>query len=283
MSDLAGRVCVVTGANTGIGRVTAAALAKRGAKVTLACRSEARTAPVVEAIRAETGNDAVEFVALDLGSLDSVRACAAELLSRDEPLHLLINNAGLAGQQGRTSDGFEVAFGVNHLGHFLLTLLLLDKLRASAPARVVNVSSKAHYDATGIDFEALTQPTATVTGLAEYSVSKLANVLFTRSLAKRLEGTGVTSYAVHPGVVATEVWRRVPWPVSWLMKRFMLSPEQGAATTLRCATDPALAGESGRYYDDCQEREPSALALDDALAEALWARSLEWTGAPDPG
>lgn len=268
------RVCLVTGATTGIGRVTALELARRGAHVLLTARSRAQGEPVAEAIRAATGNRRVEVHPLELDDLAKVRASAAGLLARDLPLHVLINNAGLAGQRGRTADGFELHFGVNHLGPFLFTALLRQRLLASAPARVVTVASKAHVDARqGIDFDAVRRSTPSLTGLPEYAVSKLANVLFTRELARRLAGTGVTAYALHPGVVATDVWRRIPAPVAWLMKRFMLTPEQGAATTLYCATDPALTGASGGYYDECRERQPSRVARDDTLAAELWTRS----------
>ncbi|MEZ4367465.1 MAG: SDR family oxidoreductase [Kofleriaceae bacterium] len=280
MDELRGRTYVVTGANTGVGRVTAHELARLGAQVVLACRSEAKTTPVIDEIRATTGNAAVEFVPLDLASLVSVRACAEALLARDLPIHGLINNAGLAGARGLTADGFELAFGTNHLGPYLLTRLLLDRLRASAPARVVNVASVAHRKARGIDWDAVRRPTRSRTGLPEYQVSKLCNVLTSRALARRLEGTGVTTYALHPGVVATDVWRQVPAPVRWVMKRFMITPAQGARTQLWCATAPELADHSGRYYDAEREQAPSALAQDDALAEELWARSAELVGLP---
>jgi len=169
-------------------------------------------------------------------------------------------------------------FGINHLGHFALTTALLDCLAASAPARVVTVSSDAHYQAPGIDFEAVRRPTASRTGLREYAVSKLGNVLFSQELARRAEGRGITSYALHPGVVASDIWRRVPWPVRPLMKLRMLSTEQGAATSLYCATSPELAGVSGRFYEDCHERAASAVATPD-LAGALWEHSEAWTAA----
>ncbi len=189
MGDLDGRTFLVTGANTGIGKETARALADRGARVLLACRSQVNGRRAIEEIAAQTGNRRLELLALDLGNFDSVRACAQAFLARDEPLHVLINNAGLAGRRGMTSSGFELAFGTNHVGPFLLTSLLLDRLRESAPARIVNVASGAHFGATGIDFEAVRKPTRTITGMREYSISKLANVIHAQELARRLDGT----------------------------------------------------------------------------------------------
>jgi retinol dehydrogenase-12 len=279
-SELAGRVFIVTGANSGIGRITAAALARRGARLFLGCRSVEKGEAVAASLRGPSGaaRAEVEVLPIDLADLASVRAAAAAFLERGLPLHGLINNAGLAGTRGSTRDGFELAFGVNHLGHFLLTRLLERRLRGSAPARVVNVSSQAHRSAAGIDFAALRRPTRSRTGLPEYGVSKLCNVLFTRELARRWAGSGVTSYALHPGVVETHIWRRVPQPLRWLMTRFMVSPERGARTTILCATDPALAGSSGRYYDQQREVEPSPVAQDDALAARLWSESEPMAG-----
>ena len=277
-SDLAGKTFIVTGANTGIGKITAKELARAGAHVILACRSKDKTAEVIAEIKAETGNANVEYVPLDLADLASVRACAEAIASRNQPIHGLINNAGLAGQRGLTKDGFELTFGTNHLGPYLFTRLLLDRIKQAGSARIVNVSSQSHYQAKGIDWEVMHQPTQTVTGMREYAVSKLSNVLFTKELARKLEGTGVTTYALHPGVVATDVWRRVPAPLRWLIKQFMISPEQGAQTSLRCATAPELAGETGRYYERGKEKAPSRLADDVELARTLWAKSAEWTG-----
>jgi retinol dehydrogenase 12 len=281
MSDLQGKTFVITGANTGIGKITARELAKRGAHVILACRSLDKTQPVIDELKRETGNDKIEFVALDLADLASVRRCAEELLARNIPIHGLINNAGLAGSRGTTKDGFELTFGTNHLGHYLLTRLLLDRLKQSGPARIINVASKSHYQAKGINWDALRAKTKSRTGLNEYAVSKLSNVLFTKELARRLEGSNVTTYALHPGVVATDVWRRVPGPMRWVMKKFMVTPEEGAQTSIRCATAPELATETGRYYDrDGQERRPAKLANDEQLAKQLWTKSAEWTGLP---
>ncbi len=210
MSAESGLTYLITGGNTGIGLATARELASRGGRVFVACRSEARGSHAVASIVAATGNANVSFLPLDLADLASVRACADAFLATGQPLNVLINNAGLAGQHGLTSDGFEVTFGVNHLGHFALTSALLGRLIASAPARVVTVSSDAHYDAKGIDFTALRRRARSITGLHAYAVSKLCNVLFTQELARRLDGQQVTTYALHPGVVASDIWRRVP-------------------------------------------------------------------------
>ncbi|HET6963627.1 MAG TPA: SDR family oxidoreductase [Acidimicrobiales bacterium] len=279
-SELAGRTVLVTGANSGIGRATAVELARMGARVHLAGRSAERTRPVLDEIDSAAGPGRAAFLPLDLGDLDSVRACAEQFLATGEPLHVLVNNAGLAGQRGLTASGFELAFGTNHVGHFLLTSLLTPQLCASAPARVVTVASVAHYQAGGIDWEAVRRPTRSLTGTPEYAVSKLANVVFSAELSRRLEGTGVTTYSVHPGAIASNIWKRVPWPVRPVMKRmFMRTPEEGTRTSVYCASDPDLVGQTGRYYDACAPRPPSRAATDELAAE-LWRRSAEWTKAP---
>lgn len=275
-------IALVTGANTGIGRVTARELARAGWRVFLACRSLVRTRPVLEEIEAAAPGAQAEWLALDLADLASVRACAQDFLARGLPLHLLVNNAGLAGAGGATAQGFERAFGTNHLGHFLLTQLLLPRLCDSAPARIVTVASRAHTRSTGLDWAALRRPQRSLLGWPEYAASKLANVLFSAELGRRLQGSGVTSYALHPGVVASDIWRRVPQPLRWLMTRRMISPEEGARTTLHCALEPALAGETGLYYDRCKPRSPSALGQDTALAAELWRRSEAWVSADTP-
>lgn len=279
--DVRDRTFVITGANTGIGRVTAVEIARAGGAVVLACRSLERTQAVLDEIAAIPGAPAAEFVALDLGSLDSVRTCAATLLERPGPIHVLINNAGQAGLQGVTKEGFEAAFGINHLGHFLLTLLLLPKLREAGPgARIVTVASRAHTRTSTFDLDAVQRPTSTRSGFPEYQVSKLANVLFSAELARKLDGTGIHTYSLHPGVVASDVWRGVPWPFRSLMKLFMISNEEGAVTTLYCATAAEVAHETGLYYDACRAIPTSKLGADRELARELWRRSLEWTGAP---
>lgn len=279
--DLEGRTILITGSNSGIGRATAVALGQRGARLYLAGRSAERMQPVVDEIRAG-GNDQVRYLPLDLGDLASVRACAERFLATADPLHVLINNAGIAGRRGLTKDGFEITFGTNHLGPFLLTELLLERMKQSAPSRIVNVASRGHYRASRIDFAALTRPTATRTGLREYNFSKLCNVLHANELARRLEGTRVTTYSLHPGVIASDVWREVPWPLRPLMKSLMRSNEEGAATSVWCATAPELAEFTGRYYDDCRERTPSALAQDETFAKELWERSVTWSRQAEP-
>jgi NAD(P)-dependent dehydrogenase (short-subunit alcohol dehydrogenase family) len=273
---LEGRTAIVTGANTGIGRVTALKLGKLGARLVLAGRSEERTRPVVEAIRAAGGH--AEFLPLDLGDLASVRACAAAFLARDEALALLVNNAGLAGARGATKDGFEIAFGTNHLGPYLFTRLLLPALERAGDARVVHVASVGHYRAPRIDWDAVRKPTVTVSGFPEYCVSKLGNVLFSAELARRFPA--IRSYSLHPGTVASDVWREIPWGLRHVMKLFMLSNEEGAKTTLYCATSDDVLGASGRYFDACAEKRPSRAARDEALAKETWERSAALTGLP---
>ncbi|MGC1507386.1 SDR family oxidoreductase [Ketobacter sp.] len=274
---MSAKVALVTGANTGIGRVTARELALQGAHVFLACRSLQKTQPVLDEIAEQSGGKAkVSFLPLDLADLDSVRKCAQGFLEQGLPLHLLICNAGLAGAKGKTASGFELTFGTCHVGHFLLTQLLLDSIKRAAPARIVVVASKMHTGVNTIDFDAVRKPTRSFGALKEYSVAKLANILFAKQLARQLEGTGVNTYALHPGVVATDVWRFLPWPLDKWIKRSMLTPEEGAATSLYCATSDEVSEQSGLYYKKCQVIEPSAAAQDPALAKQLWDASQRW-------
>lgn len=274
---LNGKVALVTGANSGIGAVTVRELALQGYHVFLACRDVGKAQQVISEINQQSrGQAKAEFIPLDLADFDSIRACATQFLERDLPLHLLICNAGLAGQKGLTKSGFELTFGVCHVGHFLLTALLQEKLIDSKPTRVVVVSSKAHRHTKDIDFEMVTRSTESIGALKEYAVAKLANVLFAKELARRLYGTGVTTYAVHPGVVSTNVWRSLPKPLVKVLSRWMISPAEGAKTTLYCATAPQLGGETGMYYEDCKVTASSSAAQNIALAEQLWMQSLKW-------
>lgn len=277
MADLDGTTVVITGASSGIGAATARALASRGASVLLACRSESRAAPVLDELAA-AGTPALGVVPMDLGDLDSVRSAADAIAKQLPRFDVLINNAGVGGSRGVTAGGFELNFGTNHLGHFLLTTRLLDALGDGAPQRVVTVASKSHYRAKGIDFDAVRRPTRSMTGMPEYAVSKLANVLFSQELARRVAGRGIRTYVLHPGVIASEIWRNVPWPLRPVMTRFMKSPEEGSRTSVYCATSPEVAGDTGLYYSDCAVKEPNAAATPE-LASELWRRSEEWTAA----
>lgn len=277
------RVALVTGANTGIGLATARELARQGGQLFITCRNAATARAAVRQIHADSGNPRVEALVMDLADFTSVRACAQSFLARGLPLHLLVNNAGVAGGRGLTVSGFEQAFGVNHMGHFLFTHLLLGRIRSSAPARIVTVASRAHFRATGLDWDALRQRTRSLAGITEYSNSKLANVLFSAELGRRLAGSGVSTYALHPGVVASDVWRSVPWPIRPLMKLRMITPEEGAKTTLYCATSADVASHTGLYYERCAARTPSAMARDATRAAQLWQHSARWAGLPDSG
>jgi len=273
---ISGQVALITGGNVGIGRITAIELAKKGFQVVIAGRSLQRTQPVLDHIKSLAVDEQAIFLPLDLASLASVRECARLFIELHLPLHLLVNNAGVAGMRGLTKDGFEMTFGVNHLGHFLLTHLLLDKLKASGPSRIVTVSSRAHKRAPCIDWDALCRPTSTWTGIREYSVSKLANLLFSSELAKRVQGTSVSTYSLHPGVVDTEIWRAVPdWARPMLRLRGFMTPEEGSLTTLHCAMH-APKQESGLYYADSQPTLPAPLGQNSELAAALWERSEAW-------
>ena len=274
-AELAGRTYLITGANTGIGRATAHDLARRGGRVIMANRSRSKSEPVLRAITAETGNADVELLPLDLANLTSVQRAVATLVERDEPIDVLIANAGLAGQQGVTAQGFELAFGTNHLGHFLFVTELLDLVRRNGQGRVVVVASDSHTSPKGIDFDAVQHPTVTTTGMREYGVSKLANVLFAQELARRVPEEELLVRSLHPGVIASDVWRRVPWPVRPVMKLFMRSVEQGAQTTLHCATAEHVGGPNGCYMVKRRPKDPSPVATPQLAAE-LWRRSEEW-------
>lgn len=280
MVDLASKSFVITGANTGIGRANALALARLKPKaIVLAARSLERTTPVLDELRALAPDCDVRFVALDLGNLASVRKAADELLERDQPVDVLINNAGLAGVQGETADGFELAFGTNHLGHYLWTEKLLPLVKRAPQGRVVIVASRGHYRARGIDFDAVRKRSATLSAFPEYCVSKLANVLHARMLARRLTGTKVTTYSLHPGGVASDIWSRRLGPFAILLRPFLISNEQGAKTQVHCATAPELSTQTGLYYDEQKPKAASALALDDRLLTELEVHSNEWVAS----
>jgi NAD(P)-dependent dehydrogenase (short-subunit alcohol dehydrogenase family) len=281
VADMTGKTVVITGGNSGIGLETAVALARAGAKVLITARDRARGEAAVADIRARSGRDDVDLVVFDLGSIASIREGASTILQRCARIDVLVNNAGLVLSDRReTADGFEVTFGVNHLGHFVLTELLLERIKQSAPARIVNVASTAHKGARkGLDFEDL-QSARAYSGMLVYSKSKLANIYFTTELARRLDGTGVTVNCLHPGTVATGYARDgdasgiLAFGIK-VIKPFILNAEQGARTSVYLASSPEVADVTGQYFVKCQARKPSAVAQDDEAARRLWKCSEE--------
>ena len=273
--DLSDKVVLITGASTGIGRETARALSLKNAHLVLLGRAKTKYDPLIAELK-DAGNSKIDFIEVELESLDSVKRAANQFLAMKLPLNVLINNAGLAGTRTLTMDGFEVTFGVNHLAHFLLTYLLLDKLKESKPSRIVTVSSMAHYNGKRYDYETdIRKCTGIRDTLQSYHNSKLANVMHSRKLSQILQGTGVSTYSLHPGVVATDIWRNIPWPFRSIMKMGMISEVEGSYTTLYCATEPSLNDETGLYYDDCQQKEPNPLVKDQEIVDELWDISLE--------
>lgn len=271
-ATLRDKVCLVTGATGGIGEVAARALAVEGARVVIVGRSQAKAEATVEAIKRKTGNQNVEYMLADLSSQAEVRRLAAEFKAKYDRLHVLINNAGaLYTERQETADGIELTFALNHLAYFLLTTLLLDTLKASAPARIINVSSDAHRLGT-MDWADL-EGKRKYGGWRIYGRSKLANILFTRELARRLVGTGVTANALHPGVVSTGFaanngfWGKL---LRKVMDIGSISVEQGAQTTIYLAVSPQVEGVSGKYFYKQKEVQPRATALNDADARKLW-------------
>jgi NAD(P)-dependent dehydrogenase (short-subunit alcohol dehydrogenase family) len=279
--DISGKTIVITGANTGIGEAAAEQLARRGANVVIASRSAERGSAAVRRIAEKTGRE-VGLIELDLASFSSIRRAASELLERCPAIHVLVNNAGLlVGDRRTTADGFELTLGVNHIGHFLLTELLLDRLVAARPSRIVNVSSAAHRWAyRGLDWDDLMSSHG-YAGLEVYAKSKLANIYFTRELARRLAQSGVTAYAVHPGVVATRFARDgdargIIGAFYAISAPLLLSPARGARTIVYCASEPGIESESGGYFVRCRRKKPLAVALRDDDAARLWVESERW-------
>ncbi|XP_071378562.1 retinol dehydrogenase 12 isoform X1 [Centroberyx affinis] len=281
---LDGKTVLITGANTGIGKETALDMACRGARVVLACRDMTKAYAAADEIRQRSGNGNVVVKKLDLASLQSVRDLAKDVQENEERLDILINNAGIMMcPKWQTEDGFEMQFGVNHLGHFLLTNCLLDLLKKSTPSRVVIVSSLAH-ERGHIHFEDINLD-KDYTREKSYSQSKLANVLFCRELAARLQDTGVTAYSLHPGVIHTELGRHL-FPSFALWKRLIAlpllmlikTPREGAQTTIHCAVEESLANDNGLYYSDCTPKEAAPQARDDAAAKKLWDLSASMVG-----
>jgi NAD(P)-dependent dehydrogenase (short-subunit alcohol dehydrogenase family) len=279
---MAGKVCLVTGATSGIGAVAAEALAAQGATLVGVGRNPEKCAAVAERIRQQTGSTTVEFLRADLSSQQEIRRLAQEFLGKYDRLDVLVNNAGAMFFQRRESvDGIELTFALNHLGYFLLTNVLLDRLKASAPARIVNVASSAHTR-TPLDLDDV-QSRRSYRGFRVYSKSKLANVLFTYELARRLEGTGVTANALHPGVVATKFGSDNGWRGHLLRPLFFafgITPERGAETMIYLAASPEVAGVTGKYFMKKKAVPSSPGSYDRSAAARLWQISAELTGLP---
>jgi NAD(P)-dependent dehydrogenase (short-subunit alcohol dehydrogenase family) len=281
--DLDGRTCLITGATSGIGRAAAFGLARLGRpSLVLAGRSREKAEATAEAIRSETGCQDVSVLVADLSSQAEIRRLAEAYLASGRPLHVLLNNAGVFMlRREETVDGHETTFAVNHLGYFLLTNLLLDRIRESAPARIVNVASAAHASAGGpLDFDDL-DSRERYRPMQVYGKSKLANILFTRELARRLEGTGVTANCLHPGFVGSNFARNNGLLGSvgmWLARPFARTPEQGADTAVYLCASPELEGVTGRYFVDREQRWPKRFAQSDEDARRLWEVSERMTG-----
>ena len=271
MRTMKGKICLITGGTNGIGRSTAHELASKGATVVIVGRDARKTSQVVEEIRRASGNDTVDSLLADLSSQQEVRRLANEFETKYSHLDVLLNNAGAVFMQRQLSvDGIETTFALNHLASFLLTNLLLDKIQASAPARIINVSSGAHTSGE-IEFDNL-QGERGFSHRA-YGNSKLATILFTKELARRLEGTGVTVNALHPGFVNTGFGKNNP---GLLMKSIRAvvpliarSPEKGARTSIYLAFSPEVQSITGKYFVDCKVTEPAARATDSAVARKL--------------
>ena len=280
---MAGPTAVVTGASAGIGLHTALGLARNGMRVVLVGRDHRRTEAARALVAAQSPGAAVAAAAADFASLGEVRRLASNLLAAFDRIEILVNNAGLFSPNCRRSaDGFELSFAVNHLAPFLLTNLLIDRLKASAPARIVTVASEAHRGRR-LDPASLARPSR-YSAMRAYGGSKLCNILFTRELARRLEGSAVTAVALHPGVVATAIGDRGGiFGLGWrLLKPFMTSPERGAETSVFLATVPDPARFHGGYVIGRELAAPDPTALDPALARRLWTLSAELVGVSDP-
>lgn len=275
-----GKVCLVTGATAGIGLVTALELARQGARVIGVGRSPERCAEAAHQIREQTGTSAVEFLVADLSSQAEVRRLANQVKAATGRLDVLVNNAGLIRlERELTVDGLEMTFALNHLAYFLLTNLLLDTVKASTPARIVSVASAAHQGCK-MNFDDL-QGETKYSPWRAYQQSKLANILFTRELARRLEGTGVTANALHPGYVRTQIFRAECFS-GWLLRRaaelFAITPEEGVQTSIYLAASPDVEGQTGQYFVRRKPTSSSPESQDEATARKLWEVSARLTG-----
>ncbi|XP_078000924.1 retinol dehydrogenase 14-like [Glandiceps talaboti] len=284
MAKMTGKTVIITGANCGIGKATAMELAKREARVIMACRNVQSGRDAATDIRRKTSNGDLIVKHLDLSSFESIRGFSKEIIAEEKRLDVLINNAGLFQcPYMTTEDGYEMQLGVNHLGHFLLTNLLLELLKKSSPSRIVVVSSKLHKKGV-IDFENLNMTEVNYDKAAGYNNSKLANVMFARELARKLDDSGVTVNCLHPGIVWTNLARHINVstlvkivfrPLIWLILK---NPMEGAQTTLYLTVTPELENVSGKYFGDCHEKPFTPAAQDDGVAKKLWEVSEKMTG-----
>lgn len=282
MVNLSGKVALVTGATSGIGKATAYELARMGATTVIIGRNPDKVQQTIEEIRQSTGQQ-VDGIIADLSLMSQVRTAAEQFKSKYDRLDILVNNAAMgAAEYQLTSEGFEKMFALNHLSYFLLTNLLLDRIKASAPARIINLSSSVHQQA-NLTFDDLqSEHDRGRAGLKAYGRTKLMNILFTRELARRLSGTGVTVNAVHPGVVATSIWSGVGGIfgtiVGFLAPFLMKTPEDGAKTSIYAATSPEIEGQTGLYFSNNEAIFPSDQAQDAEVARHLWEISAQMTG-----
>ncbi len=275
-----GKTVVITGGNAGIGKATATALATKGAEIVITSRSEDKAKAAVEEIRSASGSDKIDFVLVNLISQESVRKAAEELKTKCPKIDVLINNAGCyLSELVLSPEGYEGQFATNHLGHFLLTNLLIENIKAADNARIINLASIAHKSTRELNFDDLNYEKVGYSGWKSYSRSKFCNILFTKELARRLEGSGITANAVHPGGVRTEIAEKdANWftKLGWIvMKPFMITVEKGAATSIHLASSPKVEGESGGYWVRSKKEWSNRPSQDPELAKALWKKSEE--------
>ncbi|KAJ9588743.1 hypothetical protein L9F63_017978 [Diploptera punctata] len=287
---LDGKTAIVTGANCGIGQYTAYDFVKRGARVVIACRDLKKAEEAADEIRRDTmyveGAGEVVVLKLDLSSIASIRECAREILRTEKKINILVNNAGVCYcQKSQTTDGFEMHIGVNHLGHFLFTCLLLPRIIRSAPARIVTVASFNNYFVNNVCLEDFHWEKRSFSPFFAYSESKLANVLFSAELAKRLQGSEVSTYSLHPGLVLTEAGRHVNPILQWFYQNVICyvckTCEQGAQTTIHCAVSEEAGKETGLYYRDCFSLAPNSITKDEKVRQDLWKESVRLVGLGD--
>jgi NAD(P)-dependent dehydrogenase (short-subunit alcohol dehydrogenase family) len=282
MGEMDGKTVLITGATNGIGKVAALELAKKGATVVIVGRNQTKTSETVTEIKAQSGNPNIEMIVADLSSIAEVRKVAEAFKAKHSRLDVLINNAGaIFSSRQETVDGYEMTFAFNHLAYFLLTNLLLDTLKASAPARIINVSSDAHTGGK-VNFDDLNAKNSwSMVGMGAYSNSKLENIMFTYELARRLEGTGVTANVLHPGLVNTGFNKNNGGLMRFAMRilgSFSLTPEQGADTIIYLASSPEVEGVSGKYWDKRKDVKSIDASYDISAQQRLWAVSADMTG-----